>query len=351
MAASAVPTAQGATRPVVALIYGGASGEHDASRLSAAQVLQHIDRDRWTPMLLGVSRDGRWHRVDGIDDLDRAGPGPALPDLEGIDIAFPLIHGHNGEDGTLQGMLEMAGVPYVGCGVLASAIGMDKEIARRLFAAAGIPTIPTKVITPSNRGDAELEAQRLGYPVFVKPNQSGTSVGVSKVDEPALLSAALNEAFRHDSEVLLQPKIVGREVEVGILQHPDGRIEVSPALQVQFDEQFPFLTYDAKYTPGGEHYEIPAPLGNEQSANLTQYAETAFTAIHGDGFARVDFFVADDGRVLVNEINTVPGLTAFSHYPMMWAAVGRSMTDVITVLCERAVAARPNGRTHVWQPR
>ena len=328
-------------KPVVAVIFGGASNEHDASLLTAGQVFAHIDRDRWDPFLYGIDRTGGWHRVDSVEELAaKEAVGPTLPDLSGVDLAFPLVHGHNGEDGTMQGLLQLAGIAYAGSGVLASAIGMDKVVAQRLFDAVGIPTVPTTALTAANRGDAALEAQTHGYPVFVKPNQSGTSVGVSRVDEPAQLEAALTEAFRHDGEVLVQPRIVGREIEIAVLQDVDGSLRTSPPLQVTFDESRPFLDYTAKYTDGMAHYVLPAPVTDEQQALLSEYALRAFRARRAERFARVDFFVTDEGAIHLNEINTIPGFTAFSHYPRMWAAAGVPMAELVQLVLERGLAAR-----------
>lgn len=322
----------------IGIIFGGANSEHEVSCNSARSVVDHLDRTLFDGVLIGIDKSGGWHRVESVDALSAATDGSRFPDLDGIDVAFPVLHGRFGEDGTVQGLLELAGVPYVGCGVLASALAMDKLIAQRLLDAAGIPTIPTRAITADTLADVAKLAVEVEYPVFVKPNRAGSSVGASRVDSPDDLLAAVDLALQHDKTALVQLAIDGAEVDLGVLQQLDGSLETGAPLRIR-PTTAAFFDYEAKYTAGGAELEVPAQIPESQATQLAEYAKQAFRALDCEGLARVDFFLGDDGRITLNEVNTLPGLTAFSQYPRMWQAVGVSYTELLSRLIGRAGVA------------
>jgi len=332
----------------IALLFGGANSEHEVSLASARGILAAIDRDLHDVVLIGADRGGRWHRVDEITDVDATtASGSALPDLDGIDVALPVLHGRFGEDGTLQGLLELAGVPYAGCGVLASALAMDKLVAGRVLREAGIPAVPSHPVSEADRLDAAVQAERLGYPVFVKPNRSGSSVGAHLVADASELAAALDDALGNDDVALIQPVQTGEEIDIGVLQLADGSLITGAALRVHPSGEARFFDYAAKYTAGGARFEVPAALRPELLATLTALATAAFVALRCEGLARVDFFVDPDGSVRVNEVNTLPGLSALSQFPAMFRAVGRDLPSVVDTMIERALSARPAPRMPV----
>jgi D-alanine-D-alanine ligase len=228
-------------------------------------------------------------------------------------------------------------VPYVGCGVLASALAMDKLIAQRLLTADGIPTIPTLGVTAATAQDAAAFAESVGYPVFVKPNRSGSSVGVTRVSSQQQLDSAIRLALEHDRYALVQPAVSGDELDVGVLQLPGGELTVGAPLRVVATHK-EFLDYESKYTEGGATLEVPARIPQHVADRLADLAQRAFTSLDCDGLARIDFFVEADGNVLLNEVNTMPGLTSLSHYPAMWAAVGIPYPQLLGLLVERAIA-------------
>lgn len=321
----------------IGIIFGGANSEHEVSLNSARSVLEHLDPARFEGVLLGIGRDGRWRTVESVDALADAGDGSRFPDLEGIDVAFPVIHGRFGEDGTLQGLLELAGVTYVGCGVLSSALAMDKLLTQKLLEGSGIPTIPSRGITRQTRDDALSLVAQLEYPLFVKPNRAGSSVGVSRAADQYELLRAIDIALEHDTTAIVQLAVTGDEIDLGVLQREDGSLEVGAPLRIH-PTSSAFFDYEAKYTSGGADLEVPAQIPDAVAAQLVEYAKQAFRALDCEGLARVDFFVGDDGAITLNEVNTLPGLTAFSQYPRMWQAVGVGYTKLLTRLIERAVA-------------
>jgi D-alanine-D-alanine ligase len=329
-------------RTRVAVLFGGANSEHEVSCSSARSVEEHLDRRRFTPVFLGADRHGGWHRLDRVGDLATADPaeGRRLPDLAGIDVALPVLHGRFGEDGTLQGLLELAGVPYVGNGVLASAVAMDKARCQRVLDGSGIPTVPTVEVSRATRDSAVDAAAALGYPLFVKPNRSGSSVGTARVAGPAALSAAVDAALEHDESALLQPFQAADEVDVAVLQRPAGPLAVAPALRVRLNPDAQYFDYSSKYSAGSVEFEIPARVPAEVTERLRALAVRAFEALGCEGLARIDFFVGADGRVVLNEVNTMPGLTSLSQFPRMWAAAGMSYPDLLSALLDRAFAAR-----------
>jgi D-alanine-D-alanine ligase len=321
----------------IGVIFGGANSEHEVSTNSARSVVANLDPELFEGVLIGIGRDGRWHRVDSIDELATAAGGSRLPDLDGIDVAFPVLHGRFGEDGTVQGLLELAQLPYVGCGVLASAVAMDKLITQRLLEASGIPTIPSRGVTAETRDGAIELAGELEYPLFVKPNRAGSSVGASRVENPDELLAAIDLALEHDKIALVQLAVDGDEIDLGVLQNVDGSLDVGAPLRIH-PTGSSFFDYAAKYTAGGAELEVPAKIADAVAVQLAEYAKQAFTALDCEGLARVDFFVGSDGAITLNEVNTLPGLTAFSQYPRMWQAVGVSYTELLTRLIDRATA-------------
>ncbi len=324
----------------VALIFGGANSEHEVSCKSALGVLSNLDSGRYEPVLIGIGRDGAWHELDSIDALDAvsaAEPAERFPGLKDIDVAIPVLHGRRGEDGTVQGLLELAGIPYVGSGVLASALCMDKAMCQRVLAASGLPVVPTEAVTPRTRADAAALAERIGYPVFVKPNRAGSSVGASRVDAPAGLSDAIELALESDTTALIQPAVDASEVDLGVLEHPDGSLAVGAPLRIHTSSTSPFFDYSAKYTPGGVVFEVPAQLADEVREQLDSFALRAFQVLGCAGLARVDFFVGADGAIAINEVNTFPGMTALSQYPRIWEAAGVGYPELLDILIETAL--------------
>jgi D-alanine-D-alanine ligase len=322
----------GSSRRVVALVYGGANTEHAVSVESATSILASLDRDLFEVRLIFIDPSGRWHSVEAVEASVRTEHGSRLPDLSGIDVVFPALHGRFGEDGTVQALCELAGVPYVGCGVLASALAMDKARASVVVQAAGVPVIPTVRVT-SVTEPVPLESLGAGA-LFVKPNRAGSSVGATLVENRADLGAAIADALAEDRTALVQPAIVGAEVDVAVLRLPDGSLRVGPPLRIRHGAAF--FDYASKYDDGGASFEIPAVLRPGVERQLREHAVRAFEALDGEGLARVDFFVTE-GEVLFTEMNTMPGLTSHSQFPQIWAAAGLPFADLLTVLLETAL--------------
>ena len=371
----------GAARKIrVAVVFGGRSAEHAVSCASAGLVLGAIDRDRYDVVPIGIARDGRWVLTSGdparlaltsgsvpsVDEVatpgvsvtPAAGPGggtlvfsgPASvpPELGEVDVVLPLLHGAFGEDGTIQGLLEMAGIRYAGAGVLASAAGMDKEYMKVLFAARGLPIGRYAVVQDRAWGSSpsSLERKRvfdeiaeLGLPLFVKPARGGSSIGTSRVDSADELEAAIEEARRYDRKVLVEAAITGDEVECAVLEGLDGGSpEASVPGMIVVDPHATWYDYEAKYLAAESRMEIPAPIPLEAAARVRTLACAAFDAIGCEGLARVDFFYTQSGEVLVNEINTMPGMTRTSGFPMMWAASGLPLPRLIDRIITTALA-------------
>ncbi|QKJ19247.1 D-alanine--D-alanine ligase family protein [Microbacterium hominis] len=357
-------------RPAVAVLFGGRSSEHSISSATAGGVLRAIDRDRFRVIPIGITRDGAFVLED--DDPDKFALDPeVLPevadngtrvrwpesalsrelrvvDADGerslgeVDVVFPILHGRFGEDGTIQGMLELLGLPYVGAGVLMSAIGMDKHATKSVLKAAGIPVVPWVTLTRADierRRDLwERRIRALGLPVFVKPARAGSSVGVSKVSEWTELDAALDVAFAEDATVLVEQAVVGREIECGVLPGRDGgdpRVSVAGEIVVTGRE---FYDFDAKYldAPGVE-LVCPADVRDGELAEMQRIAAQAFEALGGEGLARVDFFFTGT-EFFVNEVNTMPGFTPISMFPKCWIASGLSYEHLVTELIDSAAA-------------
>ena len=335
------------------ILFGGRSVEHEVSIVSAQGVMAALDTDRFQPVPIGVTRQGTWLtpvqteqaltriRSERLRSLDEPlGDGilyrtQALTTLRRVDIIFPLIHGTNGEDGTLQGLLELVGVPYVGAGVAASALGMDKALQKTIFRQLGIPVAADVVVSTSMwRSDPPgvrrgIEAT-ISYPCFVKPANGGSSIGTSKVRSQEDLQPALEVAFRYDRKVLVEKAIDARQVETAVLGNDEP--DASPVGEVTFDAEF--YDYHAKYDDPKTRLHIPADIPAATADRLREIAVEAYKAIDCAGFARVDFFLTGDGQLLLNEVNTIPGFTPMSMYPKLWEYAGLSYRDLITRLIE-----------------
>lgn len=342
----------------VAVVFGGRSSEHAISCVSAGSVLTHLDPERFEVIPVGISQEGAWvagpsdpHRlaISGreLPEVDAAADALVLPGEPGrglvrldagealgqVDVVFPILHGAYGEDGAIQGLLEMAGVPYVGAGVLASAVGMDKEFAKKLLRAEGLNVADGVVLRPRTEiGFADRD--RLGLPLFVKPARAGSSMGVTRVTDPAALDAAIAHAREHDPKVLVESAVPGREVECAVLEFPDGSVRASLPAELRYSGEF--YDFESKYLDVSE-LDIPAKLDDEITDSVRWKAITAFRALDVQGLARVDFFVTDDGHVTVNEVNTMPGFTPSSAFPKMWAVTGLDYTELLTTLVETAL--------------
>ncbi|NUT34355.1 MAG: D-alanine--D-alanine ligase [Hamadaea sp.] len=310
----------------VGLLSGGRSGEHDVSRTSARSILAHLDPARYAVTDVVIDRDGGW-LVEGAP----VSFGRALGILAELDVVLPAMHGPYGEDGTVQAMLQHMGVRYVGNGVLASAAGMDKEFTKKLLAADGLRVAPGVVLRRGTTLPPDLP-----LPVFVKPARAGSSLGVSRVTDPADLAAAIELAFAGDDKILVEPEIHGREVDVAVLEFPDGRVEAGPPLEIRVTGDG-FFDYAAKYAAGAV-FDIPARLAPQTTRLLQTQAIQAFHALGCRGLLRVDFFLPADGSApVVNEVNTFPGFTAASQYPQIWAAAGIPFPRLLDILIDSAL--------------
>jgi D-alanine-D-alanine ligase len=340
-------------RTRVALIFGGRTGEHEVSVVSAQGVLGAIDTRRFEPVPFAITREGCWLTVDesgqalrllspgrytqvpALSDLPLLRRREVLDDLAAVDVAFPLIHGPFGEDGSLQGLLQMAGLPYVGAGVAASAIGLDKALQKTIWRQQGLPIADHLVLRHAEL-DAGLDevARRIdrcfGYPAFVKPANGGSSVGITKLRSREDLADAITEALSYDHKVLIEKAIDGHEVECAVLGNE--RPEASPLGEVLPTREF--YDYEAKYIDDSTAYAVPPRIDPGLHEGIQSMAIAAYQAIGCEGMARVDFFVQDDGRVYLNEINTIPGFTPISMYPRLWETAGLSYTDLIARLIE-----------------
>ncbi|TCO57033.1 D-alanine--D-alanine ligase family protein [Actinocrispum wychmicini] len=334
----------------VAVIFGGRSTEHSVSCVSAASVLANVDPDRFEVVPVGITPQGRWVLGPG-DPATLALTGRELPSLSTdlvavnqvdtlaeVDVVFPLLHGAFGEDGTIQGLLELAGVPYVGAGVLSSAVVMDKEYTKKLLAAEGLPIGAYEVLRPNVRTLSGGQKDRLGLPVFVKPARAGSSYGISKVTSWDELDGAIAFARAVDPKVIIEAMVVGREIECGVLEFPDGRTEASLPSEVRISADFEYYDFEAKYLDDALELDIPAKIGDAAIESVRALSVRAFQAMDGQGLARVDFFVRPDGELVINELNTMPGFTPSSAFPKMWAVTGVDYQSLVTILLETAVA-------------
>lgn len=349
----------------MAVLFGGRSPEHEVSVLSATNVLSALDPAKYEALPIYVTREGRWLRSSFVEGaLIRPASGTELSLLPGgkgrmlafgvdgrctdggqVDILFPVLHGLHGEDGSVQGLAEVADVPLVGCGILGSAAALDKEVAKRLLSAAGLPVARFRTLHEGAVPDlGELE-ETLGSPIFVKPARQGSSVGVSKVSGSQEWERALESAFAHDGKLLAEEFIAGREIECSVLEDADGSLFVSRPGEIVAAESHGFYSYDAKYVDeDGAVVKVPADLPEQLEEDIRKAAALAFRALGCDGMARVDFFLTPDGRFLVNEINTIPGFTDISMYAKAMAASGVSYMDVIDRLVAHGLARAASAR-------
>jgi D-alanine-D-alanine ligase len=352
-----------AERLRVALLFGGRSAEHDVSVLSAGNVFRALDPARYDTIPIGITRSGAWVlcSLEGgafPAAVPETGPHVALvpggagrlavlstmdaaaPDLSrAVDVLFPVLHGPFGEDGTVQGAAEIAGVPYVGSGVLGSAAAMDKDVAKRLMRDAGLPI--ARFVTFA-RGDSpafEGVVAELGRPVFVKPARLGSSVGISKAGTAQEFAEAIAEAFRHDRKILVEEYVRGREIECGVLEDEDGSLAASLPGEIVPSNRHGFYTYEAKYLDDeGAAIKVPADLPPEISDKVRKLSIETFRALGCEGLARVDFFLSEDGKLTINEVNTLPGFTNISMYPKVMEALGISYTELVDRLIRHALA-------------
>ncbi|MDT3443764.1 MULTISPECIES: D-alanine--D-alanine ligase family protein [unclassified Pseudofrankia] len=370
-----------ARRPRVAIVFGGRGPEHAISCVSARGVLAAVDRDRYEVVPVGIAPDGRWlalpddpaalagngHELPevrsgagqgvilspgpngaalvALDSVTEAAAAPALaagivggePGGLDVDVVFPLLHGPYGEDGTIQGLLEMAGLPYVGSGVFASAAAMDKQHMKALLAAAGLPVGPYAVLRVGETL-SEADKARLGLPMFVKPARGGSSIGISRVDAWEDLDTAIKTARESDPKVLVEAAIVGREIECGVLDRlGGGEPETSVPAEIVVDSSAGFYDFEAKYASSNTRLDVPAGLPPETAARVRAAAAAAFRALDCAGLARVDVFLTPAGGVIINEVNTMPGFTPTSLFPRMWAASGLDYPALVDRLIELAL--------------
>ncbi len=341
----------------IAILFGGKSGEYAVSCISAASVLQNIHAEKYSILKIGITKNGEWFKTDASPAEIRSGAwenlqkekailspdttdhgfwifGDEGPSLHPVDVIFPVMHGDFGEDGCIQGLCELSGIRYVGSGVPASAMGMDKEVAKELFAAQGIPVTKGIAIEKGEKENVlSLVRETLSYPVFVKPSCAGSSLGACKVLCEEDLLSAVEGAFEHDDKVLIEEYIDAREIECAVLGNDDAKASVLGEIVPEAE----FYDYDAKYIDGTSKLLIPAPLSEEETAYIRDIAVRAFHVIGGKGFSRVDFFKdKKTGRIVLNEINTIPGFTEISMYPKLWQATGLSYGDLIDKLISLA---------------
>ena len=335
----------------VAIICGGPSSEHEVSCLSGGGVLKGLDKKRFSSILIGITKAGKWVVLEENYPLDIVNT--IMPTIEDngttvelaqggliingaftkIDCAFSILHGEFGEDGKIQQLLEDAVIPYVGSGVKASADAMDKAKAKELFSAAGLVVAPGVVV---HKGQTQPDAESLSYPVFVKPSSGGSSRGTHKVKSSDALSAAMEDAFMYDDKLLIESAIIGREIECAVLER-DGTSYASVVGEIVVNPRFEFYDFEAKYLDNATTVKIPADISVEDAQAVQIAAMRAFDAIGCAGLARCDFFYTDNNEIIINEINTLPGFTGTSVYPKLWQATGVSYTDLITALIDSAI--------------
>ncbi len=365
-------------KPRVAVVFGGRSTEHAISCVTASSVLAALDREKYDVLPIGITREGRW--VLAPDDPEKlAIHGGELPEvsasaqavvlasdptrralvvhepdsaprlLRGVDVVLPLLHGPYGEDGTIQGLLEMAGIPYVGAGVFASAAAMDKQYMKLVLTGSGLPDVP-HVVVPPRQWESDPAAVResvasLGFPVFVKPARGGSSIGISKVHGSGELDDAIELAQQADPKVIVEAMIEGREIEVGVLESLDGGApDVSVPAEIVVRGEREFYDFDAKYLDDATRIDVPANLPEPVVERIRQLAAWAFEALSCEGLARVDFFLTSAGDVVVNEVNTMPGFTPTSVFPRVWAASGLPYPALVERLVQTALRRRPGLR-------
>lgn len=350
------------TKAKVGIIFGGKSAEHEVSLQSAKNIVDAIDKNKYDVVLIGIDKDGKWHLNDQssyllneenpkLIQLNKTNKGVALvpgetanqlvtlsdgEGLEQLDVVFPILHGTLGEDGSMQGMLRIANLPFVGTGVLGSAVSMDKDIAKRLLKEAGIKVANSVTYLKINAGKINYEEVKgkLGLPMFIKPANQGSSVGVSKVRDEQEFYDGVKEAFRYDNKIIIEEAIVGREVECAVL----GNEEPIASLPGEILPQTDFYSYESKYIDEkGADLAIPAELSEEQTRKIQQASIDVFQSLNCEGMARVDFFLQENGDLVVNEVNTLPGFTRISMYPKLWEISGISYPELINKLIDLAI--------------
>jgi D-alanine-D-alanine ligase len=347
-------------KKVIAVLFGGQSSEHDVSCMSAANVIEQIDTKKYEPVLIGITKEGHWVKADSVEEI-RSGAwreskvdAVISPDAtkkcilltkDGVteevrvDVAFPVLHGLYGEDGTVQGLFELAKIPYVGCGVLASAVSMDKVYTKIIVDDLGIRQADYVAVMrwqmeKDMDGIVEKVEKKFSYPVFIKPSNAGSSQGVSKAKNREELIAGLKEAAKHDRKILVEETIVGREVECAVLGGGSRPVRSTGVGEILAADTF--YSFDAKYYNAESKTVIGPELPGDAAERVRNAAEKIFNAVDGYGLSRVDFFVTADGEVVFNEINTLPGFTAISMYPMLWEAAGIRKNDLIDELIRLA---------------
>ena len=350
-------------RKTILVLFGGCSSEHGVSLQSAQAVLEHLDRGRYQPLMVGITKSGQWlcYRGpvsaigDGSWEKDRANLTPCTLALDrdrhhllllgervsrvSFDGAFPILHGKNGEDGTVQGLLELAGAPVIGCGTLSSALCMDKHRAHLLASQAGV-AVPRGTVFNWGASAQELEqaAKELSYPLFVKPVRAGSSFGITKVSRPEQLAAAVDAAFFHDREIILEETVPGFEVGCAVMGNP-GETELTVGLVDEIELSGGVFDFDEKYTLKTSAIHCPARISPEKAAELQEAAKRVYRALDCRVFARADFFLTPEGNVIFNEVNTIPGFTAHSRYPSMMKGIGLDFPTLVTRLVELGVGA------------
>ncbi|MBI1961318.1 MAG: D-alanine--D-alanine ligase [Parcubacteria group bacterium] len=338
----------------VAVLFGGRNSEHEVSLVSASSVIERLDPEKYDVIPIGITKEGKWIAGPESMQLLKSGRSPResnaliLPEpfaqasgghaLGKIDVIFPVLHGPYGEDGTVQGFLELTGIPYVGCGVLGSAVCMDKVMQKKVLAAVGFSQVPYVWFWASEweeRKRGITDELALGYPLFVKPANMGSSVGISKAHDQTELAVAVARAMQYDRKIIIEQGIADcREIEVAVLGNQLPRASV-PGEIIPSNE---FYDYDAKYVDGKSKAVIPAKLSDEKRAEIQDTATRAYRALDCEGMARVDFLLASDGTAYVNEVNTIPGFTAISMYPKLWEASGRPYGELLDELIQLALA-------------
>ncbi len=350
----------------ICILYGGRSGEHEVSLRSAASVVSNLDPSRYAVTAIGIDKAGRWHLQEKIDFQEVPGQGARLSIMHSstpvsirpsdgihtlsgklaIDCVFPVLHGSFGEDGTMQGLLEIAGLPYVGAGVPGSAISMDKETAKRLWRDAGLPIVSFQAVDRSSSVQSVREAAaRIGWPVFVKPCAAGSSLGTSRADDEHALEAAVAQALRYDTRALLERCIDTREIECAVIGNSSPR--AFPPGEIVPSSTHGFYDYDAKYTDkDGALLETTARIDEQTRTRIMRTAESAYAAVRCEGMARVDFFLErGTGEIFLNEINTLPGFTSISMFPRMCEASGLPYARLLDALIELALARDTERKT------
>ena len=324
----------------VAIICGGRSSEHEISCISASGIISAIDRSKYQPSLIGITRSGKWVSLPTDTKFEiKGGQLPEVPDnapeiaINSIkaDVIFPILHGPYGEDGTIQGLIEMLDIPYVGSGVLASAVAMDKDFAKQIFKAHGIQVAPGFIL----REHDAITDKGFSYPLFVKPARGGSSRGTHKVKSADQLVTAVKDAFKYDHKVLIESAITGREVECAVLER-NGEVKCSVPGEIKIDSKFEFYDFEAKYLDGAT--TVVAPADVKRDKDLQSAAIEAFRALGCSGLARVDFFYTTDDQIIINELNTMPGFTATSVFPKLWSVSGLNYREIISALIETALS-------------